>query len=198
MLLKHLLFHQPSMCHQYCIGYSQLFFGNNIFKNILQSQKAEIRLQFFFFFYKFSKHLVTFTSLPFQFSIFDCFYMFQLVSRNSSEILFGKFVIKSFTNFLFISVKCYGLHNTFIDVTQLYCPNYVTSLNFTINYYYLLSFFLNFFFGFVFCFIWVFFHEHSRLTVLQGKWQGISVTLLYHFHQLHRHSDFKWEITAES
>ena len=80
----------------------------------LRRQKSDYH---FFFFYKFSKYLVTFTSLLFQFSIFDCFYMFQLVSRNSSKILFGKFVIKSFTNFLFISVKCYGLHNTFIDVT---------------------------------------------------------------------------------
>ena len=30
--------------------------------------------------------------------------------------------------------------------------------------------------------IWVFFHEHSRITGLQGKEEGISLTPRYHFH----------------
>ena len=35
--------------------------------------------------------------------------------------------------------------------------------------------------------ILVFFHEHSRITGLQGKGEGISLTPHYHFHPLHRH-----------
>ena len=31
------------------------------------------------------------------------------------------------------------------------------------------------------------FHEHLRITGLQGKREGISLTLHYHFHPLHRH-----------
>ena len=36
---------------------------------------------------------------------------------------------------------------------------------------------------------WVFFHEHSRITGLQGKGEGISLTPHYHFHPFHRHLD---------
>ena len=39
-------------------------------------------------------------------------------------------------------------------------------------------------FFFFFFSIWVFFHEHSRLTGLQGKGEGIYLTPLYHFHPL--------------
>ena len=46
--------------------------------------------------------------------------------------------------------------------------------------------------------IWVFFHEHSRITGLQGKGEGISLTPHYHFHPLHGHLDISWAITAES
>ena len=53
--------------------------------------------------------------------------------------------------------------------------------------------FSNFFFS-----IWVFFHEHSWITRLQGKGEGISLTPHYHFHPLHRHLDISWAITAES
>ena len=45
---------------------------------------------------------------------------------------------------------------------------------------------------------WVFFHEHSRITGLQGKREGISLTPHYHFHSLHRHIDISRAITAES
>ena len=41
---------------------------------------------------------------------------------------------------------------------------------------------------FFFFFFWVFFHEHSRITGLQGKGEGISLTTHYHFHPLHRHT----------
>ena len=51
---------------------------------------------------------------------------------------------------------------------------------------------------FLFFFIWVFFHVHSRITGLQGKGEGISLTPHYHFHSLHRHLDISWAITAES
>ena len=43
----------------------------------------------------------------------------------------------------------------------------------------------------VYCFfsIWVFSHEHSRITGLQGKGEGISLTPHHHFHPLLRHLD---------
>ena len=51
----------------------------------------------------------------------------------------------------------------------------------------------NFFFS-----IWVFLHEHVRITGLQLKREGISLTPHYYFHPLHRHLDISWVITAES
>ena len=44
----------------------------------------------------------------------------------------------------------------------------------------------------------VFFHNHSRITGLQGKGEGISLTPQYHFHPLHRYLDISRAITAES
>ena len=55
-----------------------------------------------------------------------------------------------------------------------------------------ISFFHIFFFS-----IWVFFHNHSRITGMQGKGEGISLTSHYHFHPLHRHLDISRPITAE-
>ena len=46
--------------------------------------------------------------------------------------------------------------------------------------------------------MWVFFHKHSRITGLQGKGEGVSLTPHYHFHPLHTHLDISREITAES
>ena len=46
--------------------------------------------------------------------------------------------------------------------------------------------------------IWDFFHEHLRITGLQEKGEGISLTPQYHFHPLHRHLDISRMITAES
>ena len=46
--------------------------------------------------------------------------------------------------------------------------------------------------------IWTFFHEHSRITGLQGKGEDISLTPHYHFHPFHRHLDISRAITAES
>ena len=47
--------------------------------------------------------------------------------------------------------------------------------------------------------IWVIFHEHSRITGLQGKREGISLTSHHHFHPLrhYRHLDISQAITAE-
>ena len=52
----------------------------------------------------------------------------------------------------------------------------------------------------LFCFfsIWVFFHNHSRITGLQGKREGISLSPHYHFHPLHRRLDISRVITTES
>ena len=47
--------------------------------------------------------------------------------------------------------------------------------------------------------IWVFFLDHSRITGLQGKGEGTSLTPQYHFHPLHRHfTDTGRAIIAES
>ena len=51
---------------------------------------------------------------------------------------------------------------------------------------------------FLFFSIWVVFHEHSRITGLQGKGEGFSLTPHYHFHPLHGHLDISRAITAES
>ena len=53
--------------------------------------------------------------------------------------------------------------------------------------------FISFFFFFS---IWVFFHENSRFTGQQGKGEGIYLTPLYHFHQLHGHLGISRAITA--
>ena len=47
--------------------------------------------------------------------------------------------------------------------------------------------------------IWVLFHEHSRITGLQGKGEIILLTPDYHFHLLHSsHLDISPATTAES
>ena len=51
---------------------------------------------------------------------------------------------------------------------------------------------------FFFFSIWVFSHDHSRITGLQGKEEGISLTPHYHFHPLHRQLDISRAIAAES
>ena len=50
----------------------------------------------------------------------------------------------------------------------------------------------------IFFSIWIFFHEHSQITGLQGKGEGISLTSDYHFHPLHRYLDISRAITAGS
>ena len=50
----------------------------------------------------------------------------------------------------------------------------------------------------IFFSIWVFFYEHSRITGLQVKGEGISLTPHYHFHPLHKYLDISRAITAES
>ena len=45
--------------------------------------------------------------------------------------------------------------------------------------------------------VWFFFHEHSRITGLQGKGEGISLTLHCHFPPLHRHWNISRAIIAE-
>ena len=42
------------------------------------------------------------------------------------------------------------------------------------------------------------FHDHSQITELQGKGEGISWTPHYHFQPFHRHLDIGRVITAES
>ena len=49
-----------------------------------------------------------------------------------------------------------------------------------------------------FFYIWVFFHEHSWITGLQKKGEGISLTPHCHFHSLHKHLDISRVTNAES
>ena len=51
---------------------------------------------------------------------------------------------------------------------------------------------------FFFLSTWFFFHNHSRITGLQGKEEGISLTAHYHFHPLCRHLNISWAVTAKS
>ena len=46
--------------------------------------------------------------------------------------------------------------------------------------------------------IWVFLHKHLRFIGQQGKEEVISLSPLYHFQPLHRHSDMRRAITAGS
>ena len=46
--------------------------------------------------------------------------------------------------------------------------------------------------------IWVFFHNHLRITRLWERGEGISLTLQYHFHPLHRLLDITQVITPEN
>ena len=50
----------------------------------------------------------------------------------------------------------------------------------------------------IFFSVWGFFYNHSQITGLQDKGEGISLTPHYHFHPLHRHLDISRAITAES
>ena len=74
-----------------------------------------------------------------------------------------------------------------IDHTSLNCPAQLNCLSINTTSYSI----------FVFS-IGVFFHDHSRITGLQGKGEGISLTRHYHFDPLHRHLDICRAITAES
>ena len=49
----------------------------------------------------------------------------------------------------------------------------------------------------VFFFYLGLFLEHSQITRLQGKGEGIPLTPHYHHHPLHRHLDISRAITAE-
>ena len=50
----------------------------------------------------------------------------------------------------------------------------------------------------IFFSIWVFFHDHSRITVLQEEEKATFLTPHYHFHPLQRHLDISRAITAGS
>ena len=45
--------------------------------------------------------------------------------------------------------------------------------------------------------IWVFFYEHSRITGLPGKGEGIFLSPHYHFHPLYRHLEISRAIIAD-
>ena len=47
-----------------------------------------------------------------------------------------------------------------------------------------------------FC-IWIFFHDYSRFTGQQRKWEAISLYPFYHLFPLHDHLDITWVIIAE-
>ena len=90
----------------------------------------------------------------------------------------------------FCNLSYFNLHHLCIIVLNLIIleQNYM-------NYLLLLCHFLN---VLTFLFYLVFFHEHSRITGLQGKGESISLTPHYHFHPLHKHLDISRVITTES
>ena len=55
-----------------------------------------------------------------------------------------------------------------------------------------------FLFFFPFFSFWVFFHDHSQITGVKMKGEGISLSAHYHFHLVHRHFDISQAITSES
>ena len=90
-----------------------------------------------------------------------------------------------------IFCRCHSFSCYFYVHTQpLFCVG-VPSTN--INFHRWLFYLFFFFFS-----LWVFFQNHSQITGLQGKGEGISITPHYHFHPLHIHLDISWAITAES
>ena len=56
----------------------------------------------------------------------------------------------------------------------------------------------NYMYVYIYFSTWVFFYEHSWITGLQGKGEGIPLTPHYHFDPLHTHLDISRAITAES
>ena len=74
----------------------------------------------------------------------------------------------------------------FMEWWMIYIPLFILQ-----NYFHIM--YIGFFFS-----IWVFFHNHSRITGLQEKGEGISLTPHYHFHRLHRYLDISRAITEES
>ena len=51
---------------------------------------------------------------------------------------------------------------------------------------------------YIFFSMWVFFHNHSRITGLQGKGEGNSLTPHYNLHPVHRHLDISLTISVGS
>ena len=93
--------------------------------------------------------------------------------------------------------NCQKRHHTLLHSEEMLVPNspdQVDSNNNNIIEKEILSeTYMQFFFS-----IWDLFHEHSRITGLQGKGEGIPLTPHYHFHPLPRHLHISGTITAGS
>ena len=107
------------------------------------------------------------------------FRKFQQISETAMESFFNFFFFQK--RFISTTGECALKKNSAIFVF-LYCD--INKLNQSME----VSFFS----------MWVFFHNHSRVTGLQGKVGGISLNRHYHFHPLHRNLDISRAITAES
>ena len=109
----------------------------------------------------------------------------EMVCLGEPLIFFNKFIFLRTSAELTIQTRIYGFRvNQGENQFQQFSVSFVD--------------FHNLFFFFFFFFTWVFFHEHSRFTGQQGKWEAISLSPLYHFHPLHRHLYISRTITAES
>ena len=98
-------------------------------------------------------------------------------------LCYGKILlIKKHTYHLFTNGK--GLKDTLQFVYCIVCISKVKMIESTEEIFASGKQLWRFFFS-----VWVFFHDHLRITGLQGKGMGISLTPHYHFHPLHRHLD---------
>ena len=118
--------------------------------------------------------------------------------RNSLSLNCRTFLIK--TLYQFVKSSFIALSTSLINSSNIFQKNsvylktfYLTQLS-TIGFYILKKSLTSYFFFS----IWFFFHELSRITGLQWKGEGISLTPHYHFHPLHRHLDISRTITAGS
>ena len=76
----------------------------------------------------------------------------------------------------------FKLHGTFCVVYIWYELNSLSLRDMQVCLFFdLISFNGTFFFVCFFFSIWIFFHDHSRITGLQGKGEGLSLTPYYHF-----------------
>ena len=132
--------------------------------------------------------MLMFSKISLKAFVYDIIDIFSFPDSQIQEIFVQKEIVKCYIYLILTDTDSCSLQ--FVFLSNLNCrisEDEARDLIFDI-YIYIYIFFS----------IWVFFHEHSRITGLQGKGEGISFTPHYHFHPLERHLDISRVITAES